>query len=649
MRIHRLLYIALSLLMFASCALDNEADSGGNGSSDNKGVTATVSAKELDAVSRSTLYFDAAYGMQFKWDQGDELTILPSESNNTRAIYTLQNGSGTPNATFKGEGFTLSKGARYFAFNQKERDLPGKISIPDKANITVDYFGQRQLVNGTSDEATAHLGAYDFLVSTGVCSKDVEDQVHFTFQHLGLTMYIIMNNLPVGAKYKKLEIYDSKNIYRKPVRTINLGLGLNEETGAYSPAFNAEDVQSEEYKQSPRFSLFLGPDTNGNNDNSDDEGLTVGSDGQLQLFIELPPVDMTDNTFIFTLVPADNTTKPFFMKCEDPKYKKEYKAGKSYMMTGTAKQVTTYEVSLKVNHDWQLGNAVSRVTGDPGIEDEFAKPKYLYYVFCVDGKVKQVDGKLFNRVPAIPDSGSDTETIPETHWMTSSDKVFDTYYDTDNETINKNTFIFSVEDTEKDKTKNVYFVASMEKLDDVFRNIISSTTEAEIQSLLYDIPAQKTGTDAETAEAYQVRSQSFLKNLYSTPWEKQETFVGALKDPYQDVILYHVAAKVDLKWNSAAMLSGNVSVNNVKSAKLSLFKPTNNASAETENYTVTNAIDEETMYNGRQVFYLPQFNTYNVTVGGNVQDGSSVDHPLVAFTPATTNGWTSWLRWLANF
>lgn len=631
MKIHRLLYLALSLLLFASCAHDNDASSGGNGSSDNKGVTATVSSKEFDAVSRSTLYFDAAYGMQFKWNSGDELTILPSESNNTRAIYTLQNGAGTPNAHFKGEGFTLSKGARYFAFSQKERDLPGKISIPDKANITVDYSGQRQLENGTSENATAHLGAYDFLVSTGVCSKDVEDQVHFTFQHLGLTMYIIMNGLPKGANYKKLEIYDSKNVYRKPVRTINLGLGLNEETGAYSPAFNVEDVQSEEYKQSPRFSLLLGADKNSNNDNSDYEGLTVGSDGKLELFIELPPVDMTDNTFIFTLVPADNTTKPYFMKCEEAKYKKAYKAGKSYMMTGTAKEVTTYEVSLKVNHDWQLGNAVSRATGDPGNEDKFEKPKYIYYVFCVGGKVKQVDEHYYNSV---------TVADPEADWTTSSDKVFDTY---------KDNFTFSVEDTEKDKTKNVYFVASMEKLDDVFNTITSTTTESQIQSLLYSIPSQDT-ENSETDADYQTRSQSFLKNLYSTPWESQSTFVGALKDPYQDVILYHTAAKVDLKWNSSAKLSGNVSVNNVKSTNLSLFKPTANHTTGTANYTVTNAIDEETMFNGRQVFYLPQFNTYNVTVGGKMVE--SVFNPNtedVTFAPATTNGWTSWLRWLAKF
>lgn len=634
MRIHRLLYLALSLLLFASCAHDNDADSEGNSNSDYKGVTAVVSPKEFDVVSRSALYFDMAYGMQFKWNTGDELTILPSESNNTRAIYTLRNGEGTPNAHFKGEGFTLSKGVRYFAFSKKERELPGKISIPDKANITVDYSGQRQLVNGTSEAATAHLGAYDFLASTGVCSKDVEDQVFFAFQHLGLTMFITMTGLPVDAKYKKLEIYDSKNVYRKPVRTINLGLGLDAETGAYSPAFNAEDVQSEEYKQSPRFSLLLGPDKNGNNDNSDDEGLTVGSDGKLELFIELPPVDMTDNTFIFTLVPADNTTKPYFMKCEEAKYKKAYKAGKSYMMTGTANEVTTYEVSLKVNHDWQLGNAVSRATGDPGNEDEFAKPKYIYYVFCVDGKVKQVNGKLFNRVPAIPTSGSDTQTIPETDWSTSTDKVFDTY---------KDNFTFSVEDTEKDKTKNVYFVASMEELDGVFNstNIKSTTTEADIQALLYNIPAKDT-EHSETDADYQTRSQSFLKNLYSTPWESQSTFVGALKDPYQDVILYHVAAKVDLKWNSTAMLSGNVSVNNVKSSNLSLFKPTANPATGTANYTVTNAIDEETMFNGRQVFYLPQFNTYNVTVGNKPAED-------VTFSPATTNGWTSWLRWLAKF
>ena len=131
---------------------------------------------------------------------------------------------------------------------------------------------------------------------------------------------------------------------------------------------------------------------------------------------------------------------------------------------------------------------------------------------------------------------------------------------------------------------------------------------------------------------------------------RQSTFIGALKDPYQDVILYHVAAKVDLKWNSSAMLpitgeNAFVKVNNVKNSGLSLFKPTTNT-YETGSYNVKAPIEEDTWLNGRQVFYLPQFAnsncTYNVKIGDKPAEN-------VTFSPATTNGFTSWLRWLRKY
>lgn len=622
MRIHSLLYLALSLLLLASCAHDNDIASDDNGGKrDFEGVTANAASKVFEGGSRSALTFDWNKGMVFSWKDGDQLTILPESNNLMYAVYAIKNGQNTPNARFTGGDFKLTKSARYFALSQREREKPGLIKTPDKGNITVDYAGQRQIASGRG--YTSHLGDYDFMVSTGVCSPEVEDQVYFDFQHLGYTMYITINNLPEGAKYKKLEIYDSKNVYRKTVRTIDLSKGLNATTGNYAPAFNAEDVQSEEYKTAPRFSLLLGEDKNNNYDNADDEGITVGSDKKLELFVELPPVDMTDNTFVFTLVPSDGGT-PYYVKCDGQFYKREYKAGYAYMMSGDAKPVDQFNVRLRINHDWQLGNAVpvSRATGDPGVEDKYAKPNYIYYVFCVDGKVKQVNNNYYNSV---------TISNPEQDWTTSSDKVFDTY---------KDDFTFSVEDTEKDKSKNVYlnvyFVASTSDLSSSFSGITSSTTEAEIQNLVYSI--QNASSSHKALDA----SQTFLRDLYSTPWESQSTFIGALKDPYQDVILYHVSAKVDLKWNSSAMLSGNVSVNNVMSTNLSLFKPTNNSSAESANYTVTNAIDEETMFNGRQVFYLPQFKTYNVTVGNK-------DAEDVTFSPATTNGFTSWLRWQRKY
>lgn len=644
MRIKSHLFVAIAALLLVSCTSDNNT-SAGNEANVQEGVMATVAPFEFDNTTRSTLYFDKDYGMQFKWNNSDEITVLPGadEEGSVRGIYNLTSGGGSPKAHFKCSLFQLKEKYRYFAFSMKERTTPSVVRISDKSNITVDYSGQRQLENGTGENATAHLGQYDFMVSTGVCPEGQNDHVDFDFKHLGLTMYVIITGLPENAKYRKLEIYDSKNTYRQPVRQINLTNGLSVDGKTYNPYFNAEDIQSETYRQSPRFSLFLGQDTNNNNVNSDDEGITVGSDGKLDLFVELPPVDMRNNTFIFTLEPSDGG-KPYYMKCDGDFYKRQFLAGYAYMMSGAAQEVTTFEVSLKINHDWQLGSTLSRATGDPGVEDHFEKPNYIYYVYCVGGKVQAVNEKPFNRVPAIPTSGSDTPTIPTTDWLTSSDKVFDTY---------QRTFTFTVSNEDKDKVKNVYFVASMEDISSSFSEISAGDDESNVQALLYSIPAKRT-EPVETDAEYQTRSQTFLKNLYSTPWSTQATFVGSLKDPYQDVILYHTAAKVDLKWNSNVSVIDNdhttVSVNNVQSTNLSLFQPaTVNGTTNhtgTNNYTVTSTIEEDRKFYGRQVFYLPQFATttspntsrYNVTIGNKTAED-------VDFSPATTNGFTSWLRW----
>lgn len=640
MRIKSHLFVAIAALLLVSCTNDNNT-SAGNEANVQEGVMATVAPFEFDNTTRSTLYFDKDYGMQFKWNNSDEITVLPGadEEGSVRGIYNLTSGGGSPKAHFKCSLFQLKEKYRYFAFSMKERTTPSVVRISDKSNITVDYSGQRQLENGTGENATAHLGQYDFMVSTGVCPEGQNDHVDFDFKHLGLTMYVIITGLPENAKYRKLEIYDSKNTYRQPVRQINLTNGLSVDGKTYNPYFNAEDIQSETYRQSPRFSLFLGEDTGSDNDNSNDVGLTVGSDGKLELFIELPPVDMRDNTFIFTLEPSDGGA-PYYMKCDADSYKKEYKAGYAYMMTGTAALVTTFEVSLKVNKDWQLGKTETRATGDPGNEDYYIKPTYIYNVFCVNGVVKEIN----------PNSNGDNpyykciSSIPESDWSLSNDKTMFIYSPT------TNPFIFRVEDSEKSATKNVYFVASTENLDASFSGITSSTTEDHIKDLVYSITAKKKVNDGEgerdeTDAEYQTRSQSFLKNLYSTPWD-ETNFVGKLTDPYQDVILYHTAAKVDLQWNSTAKLptTGDdafVKVNSVLATGLSLFKPTTNTYS-VGTYNVKSAIEEDRYNYGRQVFYLPQFAEPNCKYNVKIGDKSAED---ATFSPATTNGFTSWLRW----
>lgn len=584
------LFIAFTSFI-ASCTSDETT--GGN-DTQSIGLDCKAAPVEYEEGSRSTLSLGES-GMVFSWEQNDQLSVFYSESDQTAAIYTLNffYDEHQTSANFKSEGFMLTADKRYYAISTTEAKAPKGVSIPDKRNIVLTYAGQIQKGN----KSTAHLGAYDYMAASGVAEGD--DHVGLDFKHLGCVVRVIMDGLPANVEFTNMEMYDTENSYLQPNRTFNMTKGLAAD-GSYAPALDPVDITSAEYKTSERFSLKLEGNETGHGMKADIN--VADSKGRLDMFIELPPANLIGKDLIFMVYGSDNNA--YYIKCAG----KDFKAGKAYQMKGNAQETTSYTVKIKVNHEWQLGSTLdSRATsGDPGLDDKFPYPTNLYYVLCVGEKVK-----TFQKI----------ENIDAAKWARSADNAISTYSEQ---------LTFEFDDTEKDKTKNLYIVASNDDLSSSFSSVTTSTTEAQIQSLVYSI----SGSD----------EQSFMKNLYSTPWTgSASSFVGNLgSDYFKDIILYHVAAKVDLKWNSTLTLTGNVSVNNVKNTNLYIFKPTENT-YDTGSYTATSTIGGDQQYNGRQVFYLPQFATckYNVTVGSNTGD--------ITFAPATTNGFTSWLRWLKKF
>lgn len=604
MRLNTLTTLTLTTIiaLFASCSSDD--DGIGNGGKTFKSLVGTVNDKELvddDAPSmRSSLSLGTS-GMVFKWhkadpsdpdDHSDRLTIFSDESDIAVMTYTLENirdGETAHKASFTGSGFDLTDGKRYYALYPCEKDAPEGSNYPSKRNITVNYAGQRQ----TANSSTEHLGQYDYLAASGLAAGT--DHADFTFDHLGLTLRVIMEGLPTDKSFERMEMYDSENSYLQPLRSINLANCVTAD-GSFVPAFEELDVNSAAYKTADRFSLDLGPAN----------GTGIQTDGRLEMFIEVPPANLTGKDVIFMAYTTDQ--EAYYIKCTG----RDLVGGKAYQMKGTAQKADSYTIKIKVNHDWQLGTTVStRATGDPGIEDEFPYPANLYYILCVNGTVKAVNSK----------SVTEIEGIPENKWARSADGAISTYAES---------ITFNFDETEIEQSKNLYIVASNDDLSDVFSSISASTTEESVRNTLYSVG----GTD----------KQEFLKNLYSTPYKEGTVFIGALdKDYFKDIILYHVAAKVDIKWNTTTALTDYISVNNVKASGLLLFRPTENPYA-TGNYTVAVPFTEGTNYNGRQYFYLPQFTndcTYDVTIGST--------NSLVTFTPATTNGFTSWMRWLNKF
>lgn len=632
---HTYLYTTiLCSLFFVSC--NNEIVETHNGEIGNaKEVIGTIEPiKHVDfeeLATRTKLSYTST-GMQFAWEDKDPITVFAEKSDQTKQEYTVFAGGETQLAKFDGGGFDLTPDERYFAITTTESKapMPEVSRIPDKRNITLTYAGQRQTEFGS----TTHLGAYDYMAATDVANELRSAKFHF--YHLGATIRIYVT-MPEAAKdiaFKQIEMFDSENSFHQPVRTLNLTKGVTDE--GYTPAWDELDTKSSDYMNSPRFTLDLGPTTG--------EGIKPReSDGKLIAYMEVPPFDFTNKDVIFKFIPVDPSKNTYYVV-----WSKHYNivAGGAYQVNGTAATANDYKLSIKLNRLWQHGNttdnsAKTRATGDPGFDKEYDLPKYVYYVFFAGNKIQQVNNETEKN------NYYNTIVVEDGGWKPSSDETIFTLWDTTNDKSKQ--INLSTSDSGE---KNVYIIASTIDLSTSL-SVGSSTTKTQIEALTYSIQEKEEGGKVV------ISKQEFLRDLYSTPLptSSSEVFVGKLTEPYQDITLYHTAAKVDLKWNNetdtplpTTGANNQIKVNSVKDTGLFLFKPTENT-YETGSYTVSAPITTGTMWNGRQVFYLPQFANsadpassckYNVTIGNK-------DAEDVNFSPSTANGFTSWLRWLKTY
>lgn len=637
--------------------------------------------------SRSTLSLGAT-GMEFVWDDEDWITVFAKDDDNAKQLYRLISGGGEPNAKFSADNFTLKKSKVYYAFSKDETQNK-HVTIPNQDNVLIDYSGQIQVGNGS----TTHLGEYDFMVAGIECSE--ENSAHFLFDHLGATLRVTMdfaglisgaNALPDGdektalsltedqaqttgalsmTRFTEMEVYDSENSFRQTNRYFSFNTGTSSDGGKkYTFKWPEQEITGMD-----RFKLTLKNSDEAANpaSYSGHKGITrndvkyldgkSNSSKRVRAYMEIPPADFTNKTIGIML-------KGYYAKYDGTKWV-EYPV--SYVSTydsGWIFDKLTYEVladrayaignlpmekpkdfkvSLKINHMWQHGSTLdnSRATGDPGYDKEIVTPSHIYYIYCHDGKV----------VKPTSGAASFVTHIQNATWDTKNNNGV--YISTFKSGTGNTTGIITLDkpDCKKTPTKDanceyhLYVVASKEAIpESYFSTVVANASEETVvRALKYDLPGTVSGTDKQPASDIQV----FMRDLYSTPWD-DVSFVGDLTDPIQDVILYHVAAKVDLEWNSTTAIK-NVSVNSVKNSGLYMFQPTMNVHAsgsytETKNLTT----DVNLWYNGRTSFYLPQYVNstdpssickYNVTLGSGPED-------ITFDNLSTEGGFTSWLRWL---
>lgn len=233
----------------------------------------------------------------------------------------------------------------------------------------------------------------------------------------------------------------------------------------------------------------------------------------------------------------------------------------------------------------------TRALGDPGTFEPFELPRYLYlYVVATNANGERVLLRLSN------DSFM-TELNPDA-W----EKVANTAggYPTESDSLYRYTEGVAVDIPEEiDRTQEavVYAAVSRERLDE---SLDSQPTAATVLDAGFTV--------AEKADGY-----TYLRDIYSTPYNlgkngiqttATNAYYGTVTNfasnvPVVNLMLYHVAAKIDVTWNVNADRQPGLKVEELQLARLFnhtygqkayLFRPTENkVSAPTghEGYNVS--------------------------------------------------------------
>lgn len=256
--------------------------------------------------------------------------------------------------------------------------------------------------------------------------------------------------------------------------------------------------------------------------------------------------------------------------------------------------------------------AVTRALGDPGEAETFDLPKYLY-IYLVSTSSSNSTQVIFKKQEVKPEDWKLSTPGGNTNGHFSAKDGLYVYQGH----LSINLPLNRMEG-------RVYVVASNLDLDD-------SGTSSPNYNLVTDVSSWKSHTDVENNVTFTNQSslRSNMQNLYSSPYNLKNdegNYYGIIKDyasnvPHIDMVLYHVATKVDLQWTIDEQFQGTKAWEQVKKES--------NGSSDTMRSTTDNTSKD---YN--KVFFsfiearllpkekLPIFKPMNVTNCNGTFDAS---------------------------
>lgn len=237
------------------------------------------------------------------------------------------------------------------------------------------------------------------------------------------------------------------------------------------------------------------------------------------------------------------------------------------------------------------GAKATRAEGDPGTYEKFHLPSHLY-IYLINTSISGASSKVLTPEGMDPNNGYPLDPKKWTKTTTQDNNRDSIYTYTDQIRII----------IPEDRSKGVVY-AAMSTVPITVTGADDPTTVANATFTL--------GSDAKD------KSEA-LKNLYSSPYNNtvNGTYYGTVSDynsnsPYINMVLYHVASKLDLQWNVDAKVQSTVKLSQIELTGLSsggkLFKPLENTSASTAStptYTETFTLDAGSQWYGRKATYV---------------------------------------------
>jgi hypothetical protein len=272
------------------------------------------------------------------------------------------------------------------------------------------------------------------------------------------------------------------------------------------------------------------------------------------------------------------------------------------------------------------GAKATRAEGDPGTYEKFQLPSHLY-IYLINTPISGTSSKVLTPEGMDPKTGY---TLDPKKWTktTTQDNNKDSIY-----TYTDQIRIIIPED----RSKGVVY-AAMSSVP-----ITVNYTGTDLTNATFTLSSEATGKESEA-----------LKNLYSSPYNNMVngTYYGTVSDyksnsPYINMVLYHVASKLDLQWNVDASVQDKVKLSKIELTGLSsggyLFKPLENTSASTSTYSETFSLDAGSQWYGRQATYVIPVKTGNdylfpMTLTNSVSNPATNKNTTATVTPSSNAG-----------